>query len=197
MNIGLIFGMIVAIFTIMLIFVFGFEQLWNVKTMQEKAEIRRNLGNLENAVDRVYNLAGETSDRLTLTFPDSVVRVCFVPMYRGMDVTQKKGVLEEDVRDMLGSSAGARELAKQVVGERIKPTKENPAIDVDHGQTVLLFYDATDVPEWYYIEHLEPTNICIPCGDSYGNPVCVKGSTTIWLQRSFDESGAWVDVREA
>jgi hypothetical protein len=194
MNVGLIFGMVVAVFMMGLIFVFGFEQLFNVSTIQGEAEIKRTIKNLENAVDRVYSLGGETSDRFTLTFPDSVTYACFMPMYRDMEVTQKEGRLKADLRYILGSSGDAYRLSQLLTEMRIKPSQENPAVKVDEGQTLLLFYKTTAVPTWYYIEHLEPTK---EGRDYSGTPVCVTGRATIWLQRSFDESGAWVDVREA
>lgn len=193
MNIGLIFGMVVAIFTMTLIFVFGFQQLTSVSTIQGEAEIKRTIRNLENSVDRVYSLGGESSDKFTLTFPDSVTYACFMPMYRDMQINQKEARLKADLRYILGSSSDAYRLSQLLTEMRIKPSQENTAVKVDEGQTLLLFYKATIVPTWYYIEHLGPTK---EGGDYSGTPVCVTGRTQIWLQRSFDENGAWVDVRE-
>jgi hypothetical protein len=194
MNIGLIFGMVVAVFTMSLLFVFGYQQLSTVTTIQGEAEIKRTVSNLENAVDRVYSLGGESSDRFRLTFPDSVTSVCFMPAYRGMQTNVKVVRLRNDLSYILGTSGDTYRLSQLLTEMRIKPSQENPAVKVDEGQTLLLFYKATIVPTWYYIEHLEPTK---EGGDVSGTPVCVTGRSEVWLQRSFDNDGAWIDVREA
>jgi hypothetical protein len=194
MNIGLIFGMVVAVFMMSLLFVFGYQQMSTVTTIQGEAEIKRTISNLENAVDRVYSLGGESSDRFRLTFPDSVIQVCFMPAYRGMQISYKESRLKADLRYILDSSGDAYRLSQMLTEMRIKPSQENPAVKADEGQTLLLFYKATAVPTWYYIKYLEPTK---EGGVYSGTPLCVTGRSEVWLQRSFDEDGAWVDVREA
>lgn len=194
MNIGLIFGMIVAIFMISLLLVFGFQQITSVSDLQERAEMQRAIKNLRSSVDRVYNLGGESSEKFTLTFPDSVIKVCFMPMYRGMQLSQKEARLRADIVYVLGASSQSYQTASLLVNQRVKNLPGTYGTDkADHNQTLLLFYEAVSVPEWFNVEHMGPTKE----GGPYGRPLCVNGREQVWLQREFDENGAWVDVQEA
>ena len=75
MNIGLVFGIIVAIMVIGLIIIFGYQQRVELQRIQELAQLRKTLVNLETVVDRVHSLGGETAERFTCTFPPSVKKV--------------------------------------------------------------------------------------------------------------------------
>ncbi len=193
MNIGLIFGMVVAIFTMTLLMVFGFQQATNVSEIQGKAEIQRTIKNLRSSVDRVYNLGGESSEKFELTFPSSVIGVCFMPMYRGMSGTQKDGKVKFDVRAALKSNGistnEAYRMADDVTALRMQPAHGGGFID--NNQTLLLFYLGTSVPEWFYIERLEPTKDSV-----MDEPLCVGPLADVWLQRAFDDDGAWVGVED-
>ena len=72
MNIGLIFGMVVAILVMGMIFVFSYQQLNNVTEIQKTAEFRKALSNLGSSVDRIYNQGGESSEKHSLSFPAKV-----------------------------------------------------------------------------------------------------------------------------
>ncbi|MCD6496333.1 MAG: hypothetical protein J7K54_03620 [Candidatus Aenigmarchaeota archaeon] len=192
MNIGLLFGMVVAIFTIGLLIVFGYQQIGNASDVQKQAQFLQSIKNLQTATDRVYNLGGESSEKLALTFPSSVEKVCFMPMYRDYEISERADRLKADLRTVLGYSSQTTELAEFLLNKRITGVQSNYA--TDGKQTLLVFFASTSVPEWYYIEHLEPTK---KGGDYHGTPLCVLGDAEIWLRRSFDENGAWVDVEEA
>jgi len=187
MNVGLLFGMVVAIFTIGLLLVFGYQQIANASDVQKQAEFLRTIKNIKASTDRVYNLGGESSEKFTLTFPGTVEKVCFMPIYRRLDVSRKKNMLTADLRAILGYSN--QQLASMMVAQRISGSYGSMT---DKNQTLLIFFTTTSVPEWYYIEHLEPEK-----GSSTGTPLCVNGDADVWLRRSFDDNGAWVDVEQA
>ena len=84
MNIGLIFGMIVAIIVMVAVFVFGYDYLNNLTRIQNEAEIKKAVDRLTTSVDRVYSLGGESSEKHSMSFPSEVTSVCFFPKYRGM-----------------------------------------------------------------------------------------------------------------
>ena len=191
MNIGLLFGMVVAIFTIGLLIVFGYQQIGSVSDVHKQAQFMQSLKNLQTATDRVYNLGGESSEKLALTFPSSVEKLCFMPMYRDMDAEYKENRLRTDLRTVIGYSRNSQQLAEILVNMRITGRMGEKT---DNGQTLLVFFTTTEVPEWHKISHLEPVK---KGGDYAGTPLCVKNDAEIWLRRSFDENGAWVDVEEA
>ncbi len=198
MNIGLIFGVIVAIFMMGILLVFGYQQLVNVQTMQANAEVKKTLKNLETVVDRVYSMGGETSEKYRLTFPADVSFVCFMPYYRDKSVNEKSSLVKMDVGKVLGDVGGVtgyqrNQLMSLLTAMRIAPNPENVNEYIDKGQTLLVFYKSSEVPEWHYVEHLEPSKK----GNEYsGDILCESGRSEVWLQRKFDESGAWVDVEE-
>jgi hypothetical protein len=191
MNVGLIFGMVVAMMLIGMIIVFGYDQIMNMQEMQEQAEMKRAIHDLKNAVDRVYSLSGETSEPFGLTFPGGVYKVCFIPGYRGEWTSTKKTMLGQDFRSVIeGSSQIKFQLSTQLVSMRISKNPSGPE-EIDKNQTLLVFLQKTHVPLFEHIPHLEPSKKTGAAGQEV---LCVSPRAKVWLQRRFDESGAWVDV---
>jgi type II secretory pathway pseudopilin PulG len=191
MNIGLIFGMVVAIFVIGMVIAFGYQQVQNMQQMQENAEVAKTLQNFEAAVERVYAGSGETSEQFAFTFPSGVYKVCFIPAYRQDSTSSKKGKLAEDFRSVIdGSTTDQYQLSSILLNERIG---RNPGDwrEVDKNQTLLIFYHSSSVPEFLNVPYLEPSK------NDYDEVLCVSPNSRVWLQRRFDSSGAWVDVEEA
>ncbi|MBN2330827.1 MAG: hypothetical protein JXC85_03355 [Candidatus Aenigmarchaeota archaeon] len=191
MNIGLIFGVIVAMLLMGMIIVFGYQQITNMQLLQEQAQIKKSIEGLAAAVERVHSLSGETSEPFTLTFPASVGKVCFLPAYRGERVSVKKSRLITDLRNVIeGTSQERFQLSSLLLEMRIAPNPDGFG-EIDKNQTLLVFFQGTPVPMFETIPHLEPTK-----KDGPGGPeiLCVEPRTKVWLQRGFDENGAWVDV---
>jgi hypothetical protein len=191
MNVGLLFGMVFAIFLIVMIVVFGYQQIQAMQSMQEEAEIKRALQDLETAVDRVHGLSGETSQPFKLSFPGGVTKVCFIPAYRGESIATKKNRLAADLRSVIdGSSQDKLQLSALLVSQRITKNPEGFG-EMDKNMTLLIFFQKTAVPLFKNIPHLEPSR---KSGLSGGQIACTGGLSSIWLERKFDETGAWVDV---
>jgi hypothetical protein len=191
MDVGLIFGVIVAIILIGLIITFGYQQIVTIQQMQEMAEIARAKDDLAKAVDRVHSLSGETSEKFTLSFPGGVSKVCFLPAYRGDSIDAKKMKLSIDLRSVIeGDQKLKSELTDVLLAMRITG---NPGGfgEIDKNLTLLIFFKTTNVPMFEYMSHLEPSK---KTGISGPFVLCVKGNSRIWLQRRFDNHGAWVDV---
>jgi len=194
MNIGLIFGMIVAIMLMGMIIAFGYQQIVNMQDIQEQAEIKKAKQGLETAVDRVYSLSGETSEPFKLAFPGGVTKVCFMPAYRGERISTKKSRLGMDFRSVIdGSSQIKYQLSTLLVAMRIAKNPDGPG-EIDKNHTLLIFLEKTHVPMFEYIPHLEPSKKTDTTGPEV---LCVSPRSQVWLQRSFDETGAWVDVEVA
>jgi hypothetical protein len=190
MNIGLIFGMIVSIVVIGLLIVFGYDQIANMQQLQQQAELLRSIENFKAAVDRVYSLSGESSEKFTLTFPASVHKVCFLPAYRELPVSTKKGYLSRDLRSIIEDSSIKYELSTMLVSQRIGRAVGSWQ-EVDKNQTLLVFFKDSSIPEMHDIPHLEPSL------KGQNEVLCVQPKSKVWLQRAFDDTGAWVDVEFA
>jgi hypothetical protein len=191
MNIGLVFGVVVAIFMMALLLVFGYEQMTNVSDMQSNAETRRAVRLLETSVDRVYGLGGESSEKFSLSFPASVTKVCFVPLLEskrvwrsGRWVTERVPYTESDMTELLEDVIDGTQREKTQLSLIIINMRKSG------NETLMIFHESGGAPDLYGIEHLEP-------GEKDGEMLCVEPMTTLWLQRKFDENGAWVDVTEA
>jgi hypothetical protein len=186
MNIGLIFGMIVAIFMIALILVFGYEQIAGMTDIQETAAEKSALKRLQDAVDNVYGLSGESSDKVTLSYPGSIRKVCFVPYFKQVTVSgtlQRKPYTASEMKNKLkaiidGTAAEKTQLSTALYDTRL------------HNQTLVLFYEDSGAPVWKSVEHMGPV-------EKGGQFLCTDPGASMWLQRKFDSKGAWVDVSES
>ena len=193
MNIGLIFGMIVAIMLMGLIIVFGYDQIQKMLELQTEAEIRNAINDLTNSVERVHSLSGETSEPFTLSFPGVVMKVCFLPSYRGQRISAKKVWLSNDLRSIIDAPQKTKyELANGLIKMRI--SRSLTGGDIDNNQTLIVFREGTTIPEFEYIPHLGPSK---KTGSGPAEVLCVTPRAKVWLQRRFDENGAWVDVEES
>ena len=191
MNIGLVFGVIVAMMLMGMIIVFGYQQITNMQLLQEQAQIKKTIEELTTAVDRVNSLSGETSEPFTLSFPASVTKVCFLPSYRDQRISLKKTRLATDLRNVIdGTSQERFQLSNLLLEMRIAPNPDGFG-DIDKNQSLLVFFQSTMVPIFEEIPHLAPTRKTGPRGPEV---LCVEPRSKIWLQRAFDENGAWVDV---
>jgi hypothetical protein len=179
MDVGVIFGMVIAILVISLVFVFGFQQLNNVQDIQNSAEMIKARQSLDVAVDRVYSGSGESSERLVLSFPSSVSRVCFLPIYDYSFATKIKYTKSRIAAGLEDQGIAGSELAKAVADQR-----------EGRNCTVLVFFRDVTIPAWYEIAHLEPSEK----DDGF---LCVAPRDSVWLQRKFDTKGAWVDAEES
>jgi hypothetical protein len=187
MNVGLIFGMIVAILIMGMVITFGYAQITNMLEIQERAEIERNIRVFSEAVERIYSMSGETSEEFTLTFPSGVSKVCFLPAYRGERIAYKKSRLARDLRSVIDSDTKTKyQLASSLLAMRI--SQVDATTEVDNNQTLLIFLKDTAIPLFEHIGHLAPTL------KEDSEVLCVKPPKKVWLQRAFDSQGAWVDV---
>jgi hypothetical protein len=194
MNIGLIFGMVVAIMLMGMIIVFGYQQITNMQNLQEQAEIKKAIEGLQTAVERVYSLSSETSEPFTLSFPGVVSKVCFMPSYRGERITTVKSRLATDLRNVItGSSQERYQLSALLLEMRIARDPDSFR-EVDKNQTLLVFLEGSAVPMFEHIEHLGPTK---KTGTRGPEVLCVSPRSKVWLQRQFDDKGAWVDVEQS
>jgi len=193
MDTGLIFGMIVAIFLIGLIIVYGYQQIDNMQRMQCFAETKNALASLATATDRIYSLSGETSEKFKLSFPGCIAKVCFMPFYRGTDPEMKSSKLRVDLNRVLaGTPEQKYQMMNLLASMRISPAPMGGY--VDKNQTVLIIYQETIIPDWENVRHLEPTK---KSGTSALDILCVRPNSEVWLRRKFDSQGAWVDVEQA
>ena len=193
MNVGLIFGVIVAIMMMGLIIVFGYDQIMKMLEMQTEAEINNAINELTSAVDRVHSLSGETSEPFRLSFPAEIVKVCFLPSYRGMSISTKRSWLSNDLRSIIDDSYKTKyQLADNLVKMRISPKTGGGF--VDNNLTLLAFRRSTAIPRFEEIPYLGPSKKTANGGPEV---LCVPPASRIWLQRRFDEHGAWVDVEES
>ncbi len=191
MNVGLLFGMVVAMLTIIMILVFGFQQIRDVTDLQEDAEMKRIVGKLGVAVDRVYSMSGESSEKFTLAFPGSVEKICFVPInvYDGEQMEPyRRDKLVQQLRDI--ELVEDMDAARMIAGVRM-PVTDNAGNYYDKEMPLLVFFKGYDVPAWYEMDHLDPS-----LKGSPGRILCVTPGTTVWLLRTFDSEGAWVDAEE-
>lgn len=194
MDVGIIFGMLVAIIVITLVFVFGFQQLTSLQDIQNSAEMIKAKDNLKVAVERVYGGGGDSSEKIRLSFPQTVRKVCFMPVYYisysgertpydGWRLVQ--GLVDQEL-------AKDDDAAETIVGMRIHPDKNGD--EVDDGQALLVFFYESAAPAWYEVPHLEPGEMEDEDGNTY--ILCTGPRETLWLQRKYDRAGAWVDVEE-
>ncbi|MFH0956259.1 MAG: hypothetical protein V1813_00190 [Candidatus Aenigmatarchaeota archaeon] len=188
MDVGLIFGMVIAIMVITLVFVFGYQQLTSLQDIQNSAEMIKARQNLEVAVDRVYSEGGESSASLKLGFPPSVARVCFIPLF-DYNYNPKEPYTASDLELQLEDQGLAEGSNAEVIAERRDVAKRADGTDYN----VLVFFMGFDDPAWYAIEHLEPS---IKEDDGDELIFCAAPKETVWLQRKYDSMGAWVDVEE-
>jgi hypothetical protein len=195
MNIGLIFGVIVAMLLMGLIIVFGYQQITNIQRLQEEAEIIKAMEGLQTAVERVHSLSGETSEPFMLSFPGVVRKVCFLPAYRGERISTKKSRLLTDLRSVIdGTSQEKYQVSNNLLNMRMAPNPQGFGY-IDKNLTLLVFMQNKLAPgKFENIPHLEPTK---KTGLTGPEVLCVEPRSRIWLQRRFDETGAWVDVEAA
>ena len=191
MNIGLIFGAIVALLLIGLILVFGYEQFGNITDLQNTAEMKKAVRDMETAADRVYSLSGESSEKVTLSFPASVSKVCFIPTFEiqttgNGEIRVDYADIEEDLRNsdvFNGNFQERKKLAELVNAMRTSGVTGFPE------RNVLVFFNTVDAPVWYAIGHLGPSR-------TSSGFLCVPPKSQVWFRRTFDRDGAWVDVQE-
>lgn len=181
MDIGMLFGMIVALLTITLVLVYGYQQISHVSEFQETATELRAVKALETAVDRVYSMGGESSDRVRLMFPGSVDKLCFIPLYSYTQGTRKPYGKTGIARELYGQGIiNDKDIANLVVEARMPGTQ-------DKNYTLLIFYKSYEVPKWHYVANLEP-------GETKDGFICAYPGDYVWLQRKYDGKGAWVDA---
>jgi hypothetical protein len=185
-DVGLIFGMIIAIMVITLVFVFGYQQLTGLQDVQNSAEMIKAKGRLVVAVDRVYSGGGESSGSIELSFPSSVARVCFIPLFHYYE-DSKEAYTASELQWQLEDQGLAQESNAKVIAQRRDTAKQADGIDYN----VLVFFMESEDPAWYAIEHLEPSEM------EDATFLCAGPKETVWLQRKFDNDGAWVDAEEA
>jgi hypothetical protein len=191
MDVGVIFGMVIAIMVITLVFVFGYQQLTSLQDIQSSAELIKASQKLGVVVGRVYDGGGESSESLRLTFPSTVRSVCFIPLFN-YDDEPRTPYTAEDLKFQLDAQGLAQGSNAEVIAQRRETAKHVPVDPVDYN--VLVFFVATNDPKWYAVERLEPS---IKEGDWDEYLFCAEPKETIWLQRKFDSDGAWVDAEEA
>jgi hypothetical protein len=192
-DVGVIFGMVIAIMVITLVFVFGYQQLTSMQDIQNSAEMIKAKKSLEVAVDRVYGEGGESSSSLKLGFPASVTSICFIPLY-DYDYETKQPYTSGQLRSQLEDQGLAEDSNAQVIAQRREAAKMPADESKRIYYNVLVFFEASPDPAWYAIEHLEP-GITEEDGDDA--LFCAGPKETIWLQRKFDRDGAWVDAEKA
>ena len=193
MDVGLIFGMIVAIFVIIAVLIFGYDQIVTMQELQQEAEFLRTMQSFENAVDSTYNLGGESSKRFTMSFPSgSVTRTCIVPQFSKdcypapcIRVPYDNDDIENEVEDLLRQQLGygfteARDIS-EVMASAWK--SEEPS--------VLVFYVGKRVPVWFSVPHLEPVRV-----NNHDEIFCANPSVRVVLKRHSEDAGAWVAVVE-
>ena len=193
MDVGLLFGMIVAIFLISLILIYGYEQIDSMRRIQEQAEMYKAIEGLKTAVDRVYSLSGETSEKYKLAFPSGITKVCFMPSYRGETVSMRESKLRTDLPKVIDATWQEKQQLTRLLIEMRFAQGVNLYQKTDRNLTVLLFFQAGVIPDWKYIPHLEPSKKTGASKEIF----CAAPRSEVWLKRSFDRTGAWVDVDES
>ncbi len=190
MNIGLVFGMIVAIMMMVIILVFGYDQLMSVQDLQQEAEHKRMIKAFGDAVDRVYSLGGESSERFTMSLPANVDKICFVPFFN-IDTEYIRGNYE-DYRVPYTENELRYDLEEVITGMSWEEEGQLTTILINlrknYMQPLLVFF-ISGTAEWEDIPHLGPSK-------KDDEVLCVKPGTQLWLKRTFDSEGAWVDVEE-
>jgi len=193
MNIGLIFGVIFAIVLIGLLLVFGYQQIVQMQHLQQIAQIKRAMDDLQTATERVYSLGGESAEKFTFSLPGGVSKVCFIFRYEvrnGQRVDHTGALLKNDLYNIIDADINQKwPLAEALYNQRIKQLPGHGIIDDNY--TVLVFFHSTIIPQWYHIEHLEPVKD--PMDEAV---LCVSNNEEFWLQRKYDQRGAWVDVEK-
>lgn len=194
MNVGLIFGMIVAIIIIGSVIVFAYDQLANMQRLQQIAEINRAKEDLENAVERVHGLSGITSEAFKLSFPGGVTKVCFIPSYRGEYIGMKESKLRSDLYSVIDATANTRRSLSEALTQMRITQNPDGSGKYDKNQTLLIFVEGATVPDFEEVPYLGPSKKKVN-GDT--EVLCVPPRSRLWLQRKYDNDGAWVDVEEA
>ncbi len=192
MDTGLIFGMIVAILIMTFVIIFGYEQVSNVQRLQQQADLKKAYEDLSTAVERIYSLGGESSEKYELTFPGVVGKVCFVPSYRGETESVKETRLRVDLAKILDVPAQTRYELARLLAEMRFGYLPGSAAKVDRNYTLLVTFNSGSVPEWHLVPHLGPSRKSV----SGGEILCTVPRGDIRLIRKFDSSGAWVDVEK-
>lgn len=187
-DVGVIFGMIIAVMVITLVFVFGYQQLTNMQDVQNSAEMIRAADNIGVAIERVYDEGGESSARHRLSFPPTVRTVCFVPIFN-RNYNPKIPYSASDLEWQLESQGLAEGSNAEVIAQRRETAMQAPKDPQLYN--VLVFFTASDSPKWYVFDHLDPS---IKYDGSDEHIFCTGPRETVWLQRRFDSDGAWVDV---
>ena len=117
--------------------------------------------------------------------------VCFFPRYYVHPYYGKTSYTMMQMRNEimgiidLGSMIEEQKLADGVASLRMQQKPDGSYIDNNY--TLLIFYTTTSVPEWFYIDNLEPSKID-------GSVVCAGHNDDVWLIRKFDHDGAWVEA---
>lgn len=192
MDVGLMFGIIVAILIMIFIIIFGYEQVSNVQRLQQQADLKKAVEDLTTAVDRVYSLGGESSERYKLTFPGIVGKVCFMPSYRGELPSTKEIRLRVDLAKVIDAPAQTKYELAGLLTEMRFGYLPGSSVRVDRNLTLLVMFNSGSVPEWHLVPHLGPSR-----KSAAGEEIlCTVPRGDIRLVRSFDSSGAWVDVEK-
>jgi hypothetical protein len=158
--------------------------------LQTQAEINNALKDLTDAVDRIHSLSGETSESFKLSFPGEIMKVCFLPAYRGERMLSKKAWLANDLRSIIDETLRTKyQLADALVDMRI--SQKAGGGEIDNNQTFVAFRRSSSIPIFEHVPHLGPSK---KTGSSGSEVLCVPPGSRVWLQRRFDENGAWVDV---
>lgn len=203
MNIGFVFGVIFTMVLIGFIIIFGYQQFLAMQKLQNEALIAQNLDRFKNSVDNVFSIGGDAAQEFEFTMPDTARKICFIPLFKirqtvvnGRPVNVRdqysKGFLSSDLRVIMDADPREREqLVSSLVATRIV---EIGSKTTDRNYTVLLFRYGETVPQWYHIPYLAPSKKS--SGGSFPQPLCIQGISKIWLERKYDDFGAWVDVSE-
>ena len=77
MNVGLVFGIIFALFLITMVLVFGTGVITDVFSFGSEAQVQKAIKNLEREVEELYYMARDSSINYRMNIPGSY-RVCFV-----------------------------------------------------------------------------------------------------------------------
>jgi len=190
MDVGLIFGMIVAIFIIGLLIVYGYQQITNLQDMQEQANLLKAVDGITAAVDRVYSLGGESSEKFRLSFPGGVSKVCFMPSYRGELASMKEARLRVDLAKVIDAPNERKYEIARLLAEMRFGYQQGSSAKVDKNYTLLVSFNSGSVPKWYLVPHLGPSRKTV-AGEEI---LCTSPRGEIRLSREFDSAGAWVDA---
>jgi hypothetical protein len=77
MNVGMVFGIILAIIVMSFVIVFGLDQIGNMFCAGSVAQVNKAIMNLEDVVGDIYSAGLGSSDTYLMSIPETA-KVCFV-----------------------------------------------------------------------------------------------------------------------